>query len=324
MLTYLSTDNCGFFWSLIIFVGVSATAYGQQDTTFLQERDSIYSQNNKSFQDNVPALDTLRPLLDTTKKDTVFYQEEPLKSSVLDTKVEYPAQDSIRFDLRDKKVYMYNKAQVKYGSLDLQGDYMEIDFNKKEIFSQGVEDTAGVIVGKPIFKESDDEFGSEKMRYNFESKKGLITGVKTEESGGFLHGEVIKKMPDNTAYIKNGRFTTCSLDHPHFAFRFRRSKVIPGDKIVTGPAFFEIAHVPTPIMLPFGLFPNQQGKQSGIIVPEFGEVDKMGYYLKDGGYYWAISDYLDFTLKGSVYSRGSWAINALSKYKKRYKYSGNL
>ncbi len=324
LLTILSTENCTRFLGLILFLGIGFSAMSQQKTDSIVVHDSVLQQNTDSlsFQDTLTNHAIVNT--DTTVKDSDSYMDIARNSSVLDTKVAYPAQDSIRFDLGERKVYMYNKAQVIYGSLDLQGDYMEIDFNKKEIFARGIEDTTGAIIGSPIFKESEDEFESEEIHYNFQSKKGLIKGVRTEESGGYLHGEIIKKMPDNTAWIQGGQFTTCDLKDPHYSFRFRRSKVIPGDKIVTGPAFFEVANVPTPLMLPFGLFPNQQGKQSGIIPPEFGEVKKMGYYLKDGGYYWAINDYVDLTVKGTAYSRGSWALNTLSDYKVRYRYSGSV
>ncbi len=275
--------------------------------------------------DSTLLLDSLLMKMDTLANDSISNDSIPsIQNSTLDAQVDYQASDSLRFDLRTRKVFLYKDDNINYGSINLQGDYMEIDFTKNEIYSRGMEDSTGTVSGEPIFKESDDEFASVEMKYNFDTKKGLISGVSTEESGGFLHGEKIKKMPDNTAFIQGGRFTTCELDHPHYAFRFRKSKVIPGDKIITGPAYFEVAGVPTPLLVPFGLFPNQSGKQSGIIIPSYGESASQGFYFRDGGYYWAVNDYLDLEFLGSIYTRGSWALNTKASYKKRYKYTGNL
>jgi len=297
----------------------------QTDSTFFNDMETRYNLDTDSLLNNLLRNDTLLLLPDSLKNDSINADTlMQRKASSIDGKVEYPAKDSIRFDLKSKKVYLYNEANLTYGSLNLLGNYMEIDFSTNEIYSRGVEDSLGKMQGNPIFKESENEFASDEMRYNFDTKKGLIMGVSTEESGGFLHGEIIKKMPDNTAYIKGGSFTTCDLDHPHYSFRFRRSKVIPGDKIITGPAYFEVGNVPTPLIVPFGLFPNQSGKQSGIIIPSYGESKKQGFYFMDGGYYWAVSDYMDLTFLGSVYTRGSWAVNTKAKYKLRYKFSGNL
>lgn len=327
MLTGISTFNCKHIIIVFALLWWLLPIYGQNESTFETGQDSLSSSSNDINVFIVPdssliLSDTvINP--DTLVADTIANDSIPMKKSTLDSKVDYKAKDSIRFDLRNRKVYMFKNDEITYGSINLKGDYMEIDFTKNEIFSTGIEDSTGNISGKPVFKESDDEFASSEMKYNFDTKKGLISGVSTEESGGFLHGEKIKKMPDNTAYIQGGRFTTCDLEHPHYAFRFRKSKVIPGDKIITGPAYFEIADVPTPLLVPFGLFPNQSGKQSGIIIPTYGEVDKQGYYFRDGGYYWAVSDYFDLTFLGSIYTRGSWALGARTNYKKRYKYSGS-
>jgi len=310
---------------LFAFLSLGLGVYAQSDSTLNTVVEMANNLQLDSVNNKYAEFDSLNIRTDSLSNDTIVSDTlSNKKKSSIDDKVEYPAEDSIRFDLKSRKVFLYKGANLTYGSLNLLGDYMEIDFTTNEIYSRGVEDSLGTVQGSPVFKESENEFASKEMRYNFDTKKGLIMGVKTEESGGFLHGEIIKKMPDNTAYIKGGRFTTCDLDHPHYAFRFRKSKVIPGDKIITGPAYFEVGNVPTPLFVPFGLFPNQSGKQSGIIIPTYGESKKQGFYFMDGGYYWAVSDYLDLTFLGSVYTRGSWSVNTKAKYKKRYKYSGNL
>lgn len=330
MLTNLSTGNCFRFLSTILLFALILNVRGQNSRGIDQEKDSLVNPilvdtSSILMPDSLLLLDSLLLNMDTIAKDSIVVDSvPPMQSSTLDGQVDYHATDSLRFDLRTRKVFLYKEDNITYGSINLTGDYMEIDFTKNEIYSRGMEDSTGKVMGAPVFKESDDEFASVEMKYNFDTKKGLISGVSTEESGGFLHGEKIKKMPDNTAYIQGGRFTTCDLDHPHYAFRFRKSKVIPGDKIITGPAYFEIADVPTPLLVPFGLFPNQSGKQSGIIIPSYGESASQGFYFRDGGYYWAVSDYLDLEFLGSIYTRGSWALNTKSSYKKRYKYTGNL
>ncbi|MEZ5196094.1 MAG: putative LPS assembly protein LptD [Bacteroidales bacterium] len=162
------------------------------------------------------------------------------------------------------------------------------------------------------------------MKYNYDTKKGLVQKVITEDSEGYLHGGTVKKMPNNETNVLNGQYTTCDLEDPHFAFRFKKAKVIPENKIVTGPAYFVIEGVPTPLAIPFGLFPNKKGQRSGIIIPSYGESTQRGFYFENGGYYFAINDYLDFKLVGDVYTLGSWAVKPSLNYRKRYKYSGYL
>ncbi len=321
LLTKLLTGNCTpRFLLLILFLSFFG-AKAQTTDSISQPSDSLQLSNRLVPIDTLK-LDSLRisSSPDITTTDSLMKS----RPSTLESQVDYQATDSIRFDMQNKKVFLFKEDVVNYGSINLVGDYMEINFNTSEIYATGVPDTLGEFLGKPVFKEGEDEFKSDEIKYNFNTKKGLITNVSTEESGGFLHGKKIKKLPDNTAFIEGGRFTTCELDHPHYSFRFRKSKVIPGDKIITGPAYFEIANVPTPVLVPFGLFPNQSGRQSGIIIPTYGQSTKQGYYLMDGGYYWAVSDFMDLTFLGSIYTRGSWALGTKANYKKRYKYTGSL
>ena len=163
------------------------------------------------------------------------------------------------------------------------------------------------------------------MSYNFETKRGIIHRVWTEESGGFIHGERIKRMEDNTINIQAGGFTTCNhRDHPHFQFRFNKAKVIPDDMIVTGPVYLTIQDVPLPIGLPFAIFPNTKGQKSGIIIPTYGESANRGFYLENGGYYWAINEHYDFQLLGDIYTRGSWAVKPTLRYNQRYRFNGSF
>jgi len=336
LLTFLSTRYfktwfCAFAFILSLTANI---AFGESLLSF--DNDNLLSDYQNIQSDSLiekAAFNNKEVLADSLNVSSNIIQSDSLlsdslngspKSSSLDGIVEYNSNDSLRFDIKNHKVYLFKKGVIDYGKINLKGDYVEIDFNKSEIFSEGVENEKGKIEGAPIFKENDKSFESKKLRYNFDTKVGIITGVKTEEGDGFLLGDKIKKMADDVTYIQGGRYTTCQLPQPHYAFRFKKSKVIPGNMIITGPVVFEIEGVPTPLILPFGLFPNQSGKRSGVLVPTYGQSTKQGYYLMNGGYYWSISDYFDLSLKGSIYTRGSWSLNPNVRYVKKYAYSGSF
>jgi len=257
--------------------------------------------------------------------DTVVSSSSSKTQTVLDGLVERHARDSIVQDLANRKAYLYGEAVVTYGNIKLEAAYIEMDFSTNTVFARGVEDSSGKVTGVPVFTESGTVFKSETMTYDFTTQKGIIKNVSTEEGEGFLYGEKVKKMNDNTVNMLHGSYTTCNVEgHPHFSFKFKKSKVIPDDKIVTGPAYMEIEGIPTPLAIPYGFFPNKSGQTSGIIIPTYGESANRGFYLENGGYYWAINDYMDFQITGDIYSRGSWAIKPRFRYKKRYKYSGSI
>lgn len=260
---------------------------------------------------------------DTTKtgNDSILVSAE---KSALESQVKYKSRDSIQFDVKQQVVEMYGEAVVDYGEIHLEAAYIRIDFSKFLITAYGMMDSTGKIVGIPLFQEKDQKFTSDTIKYNYQSKKGIIQNIFSEQGGGFLHGERVKKMPDNTILVRDGSFTTCDLRDPHFQISFNKAKVIPDDKIVTGPVWLEIEDIPTPLALPFGFFPNKKGRASGILIPTYGESARRGFFLENGGYYFGISDYVDLALRGDIYSRGSWALKAQSNYKKRYKYDGYL
>ncbi len=273
--------------------------------------------------DTIKLTDGTKVAIDSLGKDTTKVTVIK-KGNRVDAPVEYTASDSMLFNIKEQKVYLYNAAQINYKEIELKADYIEIDFGKDEAFAKGVKDSTGKEVGKPKFKDGGDEFTAQSLRYNFKTKKGIISGVITEQSGGFLHSERTKRLSNGNVCLKNGLYTTCDLEHPHFYVNLTKAKVIPNDKIISGPAYLVIEDVPIPLGIPFGFFPNKKGNKSGIIIPEYGEEINRGFFLKGGGYYFAISDYVDATLRGEVYSRGSWGSSLLSDYKKRYKYNGNF
>ena len=235
------------------------------------------------------------------------------------------AVDSVVQDMKTKILYYYGNAVVKYDDITLEANYLEFDLNTNTVTAKGIPDSLGKLQGTPNFTQGETKFEAREMSYNFESKKGIIHKVWTEESGGYIHGEKIKRMEDNTINIQSGGFTTCNRkDHPHFQFRFNKAKIIPDDMIVTGPVYVTIQDVPLPIGLPFAIFPNTKGQKSGIIVPTYGESANRGFYLENGGYYWAINQHYDFQLLGDIYTRGSWALKPTFRYNERYKHNGSL
>jgi hypothetical protein len=273
---------------------------------------NIYSQNKEL---NEVKVDTLTKDSLAIKKSNNFKLEGP---------VNYSCEDSIVFDLETKKVYLYNQSKVEYQDMELNSNYIEIDLNKNEAFATGKIDSSGKLVGKPVFKDGNDEFEANNIRYNFKTKKGIISEIFTEQGGGYLHAYKTKRLENNNICLTNGKYTTCNLEHPHFYINLSKAKIIPDDKIVSGPAYLVVEDVPLPLGIPFGFFPNKKKNKSGLIIPEYGEEEVRGFFLKNGGYYFAISDYVDLSVIGEVYSRGSWGASLISNYKKRYKYQGNL
>ncbi len=250
-------------------------------------------------------------------------EEKKATGVVLDSKVKYRARDTIRFEINNQMVFLYGDAEIDYEDIHLQAEYIEIDFKKNEIYATGLPDTAGVMRGLPIFTEKGQSYQAKEIRYNFETEKGRTVDVVTEEADGFLHGSAVKLMDDETIHVGGGKYTTCDKPDPHFHIGFQKAKVME-ERIVTGPANFYLMGIPLPIAIPFGFFPNTTSQASGILIPSYGESSNRGFYLKDGGFYWGISDYVDLSLKGDIYSRGSWALKTESRYNLRYRYSGNF
>lgn len=247
------------------------------------------------------------------------------KSPRLEDKVDYTSKDSLRFEIRGQKVFLFKTARISYQDVKLNADYVEIDFVRNVVYATGVKDSTGKLSGVPEFSDGVQNFKSKAINYNYTTKRGYINTVFTKQDEGYLHGTVVKKMENNVTYIKSGLYTTCDLEeNPHFAFRFNKGKVIPGKRIITGPAYMEIANVATPLIIPFGFFPNKKGQRSGIIMPTYGESADRGFYFQNFGYYWAASQHLDLTVLADIYTRGSWAIKPAMRYNKRYHYNGGF
>ena len=262
------------------------------------------------------------PARSQNKVDSVDYQKN--KSSI-EAQIDRSCNDSTIQDFKHNKIYYFGGADIKYDDIEIQADYIEFDFNEHTVYAKGMPDSTGKIVGKPVFTQAGQKYYSDEMSFNFDTKKGVIRKVFTEDNQNYLHGDRIKKMDDGKINIQSGSFTTCSnREHPHFEFHFNKAIVIPDDKIVAKMLYFKLEETPIPIAIPFALIPNSKGQRSGIIIPSFGESANRGFYFENGGYYWAINNYMDLQLVGDIYTRGSWALKPTFRYVNRYKFSGSL
>lgn len=256
--------------------------------------------------------------LETIKVDTTISKD------AVETKTQYKAKDSMRLDLITQKMYLFGSAEIYYGDINLTADTIIVDLNKDIVFAKYGVDSSGKIIGIPKFTENGSSYSASEMTYNFKTKKGTISEVTTQEGEGFVKGKKVKKTSTDVLYIKDGYYTTCNLDEPHFSLATGKLKVIPNNKIVTGPTILKVGGVPTPLGLPFGLFPNKKGRSSGILIPAYGDSPRLGFFLKNGGYYFSIGERADLKLTGDIYSKGSYSGRIESSYKKRYENSGNL
>ena len=236
--------------------------------------------------------------------------------------IKYKAKDSVAINLDTRRAFLYTDGSIDYDKMLLQADQVEVDFENQILHAHGTADTAGNIIGRPYFKQDDAEYHADTITFNYNTQKGIIQGVITQEGDGFLHGNKVKKINDSVMYLSGGSYTTCNYAHPHFAINFTKSKLITNDKIVTGPAWLTVEDAPTPIALPFAFFPLNKTRQSGVLIPSYGWMNYRGYYLRDGGYYFAFNDFLDLALTAELYTNLSWALEAKSNYYKRYKYKG--
>lgn len=286
--------------------------------TLLQDSpaDSVMAINN----DSLPSVS-----VDSLLNDSAQVAQDKAKTkSSLDAVVDFSAKDSLVFEAGNK-AYLYGASVVNYQDIQLDADQIELNLDNSTVYAVGRPDSVGEVVGNPIYKDKDGEYESESMSYNFKTKRGYITNVITEQGEGYLTGGRTKKTEDDILYMENGRYTTCdNHEHPHFYLQLTKAKVRPKKNVVAGPAYMVLEDVPLPLAVPFGFFPFSKKYSSGIIFPTFGEEMNRGFYIRDGGYYFAINDYVDLALTGEIYTKGSWGVKARSAYVKRYKFSGSI
>ena len=248
------------------------------------------------------------------------------KSGGVDAPVQYTAEDSLVYDAPHKVAHLYGNSNVKYTNMDLTSDKISMDIDKSNVKATGTADSTaeGGIKGKPVFKMGSDTYDTDTIAFNFKSKKALINNVYTEQQDGFLTGARSKRDSTGAIYLQHGRYTTCDDPHPDFYISLSRAKVRPGKDVVFGPAYLVVCDVPMPLAIPYGFFPFTKNYSSGFIMPTYGDESDRGFYLRDGGYYFAVNDKWDLKLLGEIYTKGSWGISAASNYRKRYKYSGSF
>ncbi|MBR4265965.1 MAG: LPS-assembly protein LptD [Bacteroidales bacterium] len=302
---------------ILILLTLQATVYGQNLTT---DKDSV-------VKDTLPiTADSLNIGKDSTQLTVDSLELKRKPKSIVDAPIEYQCKDSMLISFDDKRVFLYGTADVQTGSMKLTSEYMRMEMESSSIFAEGrFDSTKNELVGTPVFKDNKDEFEARTIKYNFKTNEGFVNDVVTQQQNGYLFGEITKMHSNKEIHLKNGRYTTCDLDHPHFYLELTRAKVIPNDKIVSGPAYFVLLDVPVYILgLPFGIFPSSHKHRSGILIPTYGEESRRGFYLENGGYYFWMGEYCDLKLTGSYYTYGSWGATASSKFKVRYKFSGSL
>ena len=254
--------------------------------------------------------------------DTVAIDSTKQSKSALDAPVDFIAKDSIVFDYGDNRVNFYGDANVKYQNLELTADYITMSVDSSVVHALGRRDSLGQMVTPPVFKQGEDTYEPDDIAYNFKTRKAFIHNVFTQQGEGFMVSNESKRDSMGTMYVRNARYTTCDAKHPHFYLQLTRAKVRPGKDVVFGPAYLVVEDVPLPLAIPYGFFPFTSSYSSGLIMPTYGDETTRGFYLRDGGYYFAINDKVDLKVLGEIYTKGSWGLSGQSNYKKRYRFSG--
>ena len=242
----------------------------------------------------------------------------------IDAPVEYTANDSMTYEGETGIAHLYGKSHVKYQDMDLESDQIYMSLDSSLVHATGSLDTTGQKFGTPVFKMGSDTYETDTMAFNFKTKKGLISNAYTEQQDGFMTSELSKRDGKGDMHLYHGRYTTCDQPHPDFYFAMSRAKVRPGKNVVFGPTYLVVCDVPLPFAIPYGFFPFTKSYSSGFIMPTYGDETSRGFYLRDGGYYFAISDKMDLKLIGEIYTKGSWGLTATSNYRRRYRYNGSL
>lgn len=261
---------------------------------------------------------------DSSKMDTVRRDTTRQSKSALEQPVHYTAKDSITFDYGRSMANLYGESRVNYQNLELTADHISMAIDSSIVHATGRVDSTGVTKGAPVFRQGGDEYEPDKISYNFKSQKAFISNVYTEQGEGFMISEESKRDSMGVMYVKGGKYTTCDARHPHFYWRMTRAKMRPGKNAIFGPAYLVVEDVPLPLAIPYGFFPFSKKYSSGFIMPTYGDETRRGFYLRDGGYYFAINDNVDLKALGEIYTKGSWGLSAASVYRKRYKFSGNV
>ena len=332
----------------VIFVMAAADMpYSQRKKVRKATSSDTTAVASDSIKDSLATImrDSLgREIVDTTKMDSlqlaIYHHNRAIDDSIrldsinrqrangINSPVQYEASDSLVYNAKSKTALLYGQSKVKYENMDLEAEKIHMSLDSSVVHATGTRDTTDstghTLVGTPVFSMGQDKYESDTMAFNFKTKKGLISKVYTQQEDGFLQSEISKRSANGDVYLQHGRYTTCDKKHPDFYIALSRGKVRPGKDVTFGPAYLVVADVPLPLAIPYGFFPFTKSYSSGFIMPTYGDESDRGFYLRDGGYYFAINDKWDLKLLGEIYTKGSWGLSAASNYNKRYRYSGSF
>ncbi len=332
----------------VIFVMAAADMpYSQRKKVRKATSSDTTAVASDSIKDSIATImrDSLgREIVDTTKMDSlqlaIYHHNRAIDDSIrldsinrqrangINSPVQYEASDSLVYNAKSKTALLYGQSKVKYENMDLEAEKIHMSLDSSLVHATGTRDTTDstghTLVGPPVFSMGQDKYESDTMAFNFKTKKGLISKVYTQQEDGFLQSEISKRSANGDVYLQHGRYTTCDKKHPDFYIALSRGKVRPGKDVTFGPAYLVVADVPLPLAIPYGFFPFTKSYSSGFIMPTYGDESARGFYLRDGGYYFAINDKWDLKLLGEIYTKGSWGLSAASNYNKRYRYSGSF
>ena len=330
--------------SVILLVGAVIMSWAGNSMSFPQRKRAEAAKDKVAKDDSINGR-LLKPddaATDTTQMDSlqlaIYHHNKAIDDSIrldsinrskkngIDAPVNYTAQDSLVYDARTRTARLYGSSEVKYESMDLQSDKINMSLDSSLVHATGTADSTekGGLRGRPVFKMGSDTYDTDTIAFNFKTKKGLVQNAYTEQQDGYLRSQISKRNDNGDVYLAHGRYTTCDKEHPDFYISLSRAKVRPGKDVVFGPAYLVVADVPLPFAIPYGFFPFTKSYSSGFIMPTYGDESSRGFYLRDGGYYFALSDKMDLKLLGEIYTKGSWGFSAASNYKKRYKFSGSF
>jgi hypothetical protein len=269
--------------------------------------------------------DTIRKVASMNSDSTIVDSNYlPRTKSAIKNKVKYNAKDSIVYLAGEKTTVLYKDAFINFDNYEMKSAVIKINFGQTIVNAVGEKDSSGKLINTPSFKQGSDVYNIDEVTFNYQSKRGLMREFRTQEGEGYIRGEKVKRDEHNNFYIRESFYTTCSEHDPHFAINAKKLKVIPGKKVITGPANLSIMGVSTPLFVPFGIFPLKRGQQSGLIIPSYGNASGRGFFLRQGGYYFGMGDHADLALVGDIYANLSWQLGGRFNYSKKYKFNGNL
>lgn len=334
MWTYLRTKSF-----IILFISAVVCAWAGSSSLLPVKKHEAVKTDGKGSNDSTK-IETAE--IDTLSMDSlqlaVYHHNKAVDDSIradsinraskrgIDAPVTYSANDSLVYDAMTKDAKLYGNSEVKYENMDLKSDKIRMNLDSSLVHATGSPDSTekSGIKGRPVFVMGADNYDTDTIAFNFKTKKGLVQNALTKQEDGFLRSKLSKRTATGDVYLAHGRYTTCDKEHPDFYISLSRAKVRPGKDVVFGPAYIVVADVPLPFAIPYGFFPFTKSYSSGFIMPSYGDEQNRGFYLRDGGYYFAISDKMDLKLIGEIYTKGSWGLTATSNYRKRYKYNGSF